>query len=93
MKPISEALLDQSILAGVVNIAKSEILFQTGLDPRVPANELSGATRDRLLESIRQVLWASYHADGRWVCQAYHRQSQRCKICNSVIRMVKLAPS
>ena len=30
--PISEALLDQSVLAGVGNIAKSEILFQTGLD-------------------------------------------------------------
>ena len=28
---------DQSVLAGVGNIAKSEILFQTGLDPQVPA--------------------------------------------------------
>jgi endonuclease VIII len=93
MLPISEALLDQAVLAGVGNIAKSEILFQTGLDPRVPANEVNGATRDRLLESIRQVLWASYHAGGRWVCQVYRRQGQRCKICNSVIRMVKLAPS
>ncbi len=32
--PISEALLSQSVVAGVGNIAKSEILFRTGLDPR-----------------------------------------------------------
>ena len=91
--PISEALLDQSVLAGVGNIAKSEILFQTGLDPRVPANDVNGATMDRLLESIPKVLWASYHAGGRWVCEVYRHVGQRCKICNSVIRMVRLAPS
>lgn len=91
--PISEALLDQSVLAGVGNIAKSEILFQTGLDPKIPANEVNGAIRDRLLESIHRVLWASYHVGGRWICQVYRRQGQRCKICNSVIRSVRLAPS
>lgn len=91
--PISETLLDQSVLAGVGNIAKSEILFQTGLDPRVPANEVTGATMDRLLESIRRVLWASYHAGGRWVCQVYHRNGQRCEVCGSVIRSIRLAPS
>jgi formamidopyrimidine-DNA glycosylase len=56
--PISEALRDQSVLAGVGNIAKSEILFQTWLDPRTPANEMKAM--DRLLESIRSVLWKSY---------------------------------
>jgi formamidopyrimidine-DNA glycosylase len=53
--PISEALLDQSVLAGVGNIAKSEILFQTGLAPRVPANELTDATMDRLVELMLQL--------------------------------------
>ena len=48
---------------------------------------------DRLLESIRRVLWASYHAGGRWVCQVYHRHGQRCEVCGSVIRSVRLAPS
>lgn len=89
--PISEALLDQSVLAGVGNIAKSEILFQTGLDPRTPANEVQ--VMDRLLEAIHGVLWASYHAGGRWIYQVYRHQGQRCKICNSTIRMVRLAPS
>ena len=59
--PISEALLDQAVVAGVGNIAKSEILFQTRLDPRIPANEVTG-TMDRLLDSIRRVLWKSYDA-------------------------------
>ncbi len=36
---ISAALLDQSVWAGVGNIAKSEILFQTGLDPDTQAED------------------------------------------------------
>jgi endonuclease VIII len=89
--PISETLLDQTVLAGVGNIAKSEILFQTGLDPRTPANEVQ--VMGRLLEAIHGVLWASYHAGGRWVCQVYRRQGQRCRICDSAIRSIRLAPS
>jgi endonuclease-8 len=89
--PISEALLDQSVVAGVGNIAKSEILFQTRLDPRIPANEVK--TMDRLLESIRSVLWKSYDTGGRWECRVYHRHGHRCETCGSVIRSIRLAPS
>jgi len=48
---------------------------------------------DRLLESIRRVLWVSYHADGRWVCQVHRRHGQRYEVCGSEIRSIRLAPT
>ncbi|MDY0170552.1 MAG: zinc finger domain-containing protein [Thermoguttaceae bacterium] len=91
--PVSEALLDQSVLAGVGNIAKSEILFQAKLDPRIPTNEVTGARMDRLAKAIPKVLWASYHAGGRWVCQVYRRHGQKCEVCGRLVRLVRLPPS
>ncbi len=41
--PIGAALLDQTILAGVGNVYRSELLFLCGIDPRTPANELTDA--------------------------------------------------
>jgi endonuclease-8 len=38
--PVAEALLAQSIVAGVGNIAKSEALYRAGVDPRLAACEL-----------------------------------------------------
>ncbi len=49
---ISEALLDQSILCGVGNVAKSEALYLAGLDPRIAGCELRTIQMDRLLEAI-----------------------------------------
>jgi formamidopyrimidine-DNA glycosylase len=91
--PVSEALLDQPVLAGVGNIAKSEILFQARLDPRVPANEVTADVLDRLLMCIPEVLWNSYNVGGRWECQVYHRYGKPCLACGVAIRAIKLPPS
>ena len=50
--PISEALLDQSLVAGIGNIAKSEILYSSGVDPRVTAGDLNDGQFGRLLDRI-----------------------------------------
>lgn len=91
--PIAEALLDQSLLAGVGNIAKSEILFRARLAPHVAGNQLSDEALDRLLESIRRVLWKSYADGGRWDCRVYRRHGTRCIVCGSLIRSTRLPPS
>ena len=91
--PVSEALLAQSILAGVGNIAKSEALFLAGLDPRLSACELLPAQMDGLLDAIYTVLWNSYNKGGRWTCRIYRRQGQRCDQCGTVIRSLSLPPS
>lgn len=38
--PIAAALLDQSIVSGLGNVYRSELLFLCGIDPRRPANTL-----------------------------------------------------
>lgn len=41
--PISAALLDQSVIAGIGNVYRSEILFRTGVHPLVPSKRLDRA--------------------------------------------------
>ena len=50
--PISEALLDQTLLAGIGNTAKSEILYTAGLDPSRAAAVLTEGEWDRLHDRI-----------------------------------------
>lgn len=38
--PIGQALLDQSVLAGVGNVYRAEVLFAHGIHPLTPANEV-----------------------------------------------------
>ena len=90
---ISEALLDQTVLAGVGNIAKSELLYVAGIDPRIPACDLPVDQMGALLEAIHGVLWKSYHAGGRWECRIYQRQGQQCGQCGTTIRSMSLPPS
>ncbi|MGH2536434.1 MAG: bifunctional DNA-formamidopyrimidine glycosylase/DNA-(apurinic or apyrimidinic site) lyase [Candidatus Promineifilaceae bacterium] len=53
LKPL---LLDQSFVAGVGNIYADEALFEAGLHPQRPANELSPAEIEALHSAIRYVL-------------------------------------
>jgi hypothetical protein len=62
--PIAEALLNQSVLAGIGNIAKSEILFSAGIDPRAKVSELSDGEMPKLLKAIEETLWRSYNQGG-----------------------------
>ena len=38
--PVAAALLDQSVIAGIGNVYRSEILFLTGINPLIPSSEL-----------------------------------------------------
>ncbi len=54
--PIKSVLLDQSVLAGVGNIYADESLFLAGIDPRKPANKVSGPKAARLHDTVIEVL-------------------------------------
>jgi formamidopyrimidine-DNA glycosylase len=54
--PIKPALLDQSCVAGLGNIAASEILHRAGLDPRTPTPELEPEDWDRLARAAHRFL-------------------------------------
>lgn len=53
-KPIGAVLLDQSIIAGLGNIYRAEILFLTGINPLRPTNTLTDDEFDAIwAESVR----------------------------------------
>jgi len=54
--PIKAALLDQHIVAGIGNMYADEALFQTGIHPLTPANELGHEKVVELWCAIREIL-------------------------------------
>lgn len=91
--PISEALLQQSVLAGIGNTAKSEILFLAKIAPERTHRDLSTQETERLIEAIPKVLWNSYRLSGRWECDVYKRRGMPCVRCGVSIETMTLRPS
>lgn len=58
-KPIGGLLLDQSIVAGIGNIFRAEILFEIGLNPTMPGNELSKSQLDAIWKSTLKMMRVS----------------------------------
>lgn len=91
--PICEALLDQSLVCGVGNIAKSEILFRARVSPLTRGCDASESQLSCVIDAIQTVLWNSYHKGGRWTCSVYRRVGQSCERCGSKIRSMSVKPS
>ncbi len=54
--PIGAALLDQSLIAGIGNVYRAEILFACGIGPMVPARELGRTDFHCIWETARAML-------------------------------------
>lgn len=54
--PIGAAILDQSIIAGIGNIYRAELLFLVGVDPAVPANEVAPDKVEEIWDRSVQLL-------------------------------------
>lgn len=55
-KPIGGLLLDQSVIAGVGNIFRAEVLFEIGLDPRIRGSDLSADQFDAVWKSLSKMM-------------------------------------
>lgn len=55
-RPLHAVLLDQSVVAGVGNVYRSEILHRLALDPFLPANRLPEPHVEALWEDLRDLL-------------------------------------
>lgn len=94
--PIGEAILLQSLLAGVGNVFKSEILFLEKVSPFALVNELDDAKLDSIIERAR-VLLNKNRAPGprrtqfssftRMRHYVYERSGQHCLKCDATIQM------
>jgi endonuclease VIII len=58
-RPVGQALMDQSVVSGIGNVYRAEILFRHALDPHLPASRLSEESARALWKD-----WAALLADG-----------------------------
>lgn len=95
---IAEALMLQSIVAGIGNVYKSEVLFIERQSPFVPVSSLDDATLQRLLKRARELMrrnlrpgprrttFGTFAGQNHFV---YERSGQRCLKCDTKIRMLR----
>jgi formamidopyrimidine-DNA glycosylase len=55
-RPIKLVIMDQEIIAGVGNIYANDALWEAKIDPKTPANTLTGQQLDSLFEKVKLVL-------------------------------------
>jgi formamidopyrimidine-DNA glycosylase len=100
--PLKNALLDQSIVAGLGNIYVCEALWRARLSPRRQAGRLSGASAERLHAAIQTVLREAIDAGGSSLrdfaaadgglgyfqhrFSVYDREGEPCPACGTKVR-------
>lgn len=94
-KPIGQAVMDQTLVSGIGNIYKSELLFLEGFDPFANVESFSDEQLTSLLQSARRLMRRNcgdgprqtrFGRDGGllWV---YNRTNQACFRCATRIQM------
>lgn len=95
--PIKQALLEQSIIAGIGNIYASEILYESAISPLRPAGQITLKESRLLIENTRKVLQKAIDAGGSTLRDykkpdgslgyfqnmhcVYNKTGQKCPMC------------
>ena len=102
-RQIGDLVMDQTVLAGIGNILKSEILFQAGINPLRPAKSLTQEEWTRLIATSQELMQRAYSTQsfvrafmpaelreetGRWA-YVYRRGKKPCLRCGTPIQMVR----
>jgi endonuclease-8 len=82
---LGDALLDQTLVAGIGNIFKSEACFAARLDPWQPITALSDDQLTRAIETARALMQSAVE-HGRPSPVVYRRAGQPCPVCATPIR-------
>jgi len=104
--PIKNAIMDAHLVVGVGNIYASESLFRARINPQLPAQKLSIARCDKLVEEIKATLADALEAGGSTLQDfqsvngqsgyfqqsyfVYGRTGEPCKICQRPIASIRL---
>ena len=83
--PVKARLLDQSVVAGVGNLLADETLWQAGLSPRRPADELTAAELRRLHGALQQATKAAIAHGGVHTGEVigFRRVGAHCPRCGA----------
>lgn len=105
-EPIGAAIMNQTVLAGIGNILKSEILFAARIHPERPATTLSDSEFERLIATAQDMMRRAYEtnsfvqvflppalrqATGK-LGYVYGRSGQICLRCGGTVAMVRQGP-
>lgn len=103
-EPIGAALLMQSVLSGIGNVYKSEVLFLCRVDPLVKVADLTDETLDRLIARARELMLANVDGGPRTTTGlpmrafmprarprywVYDRRGEPCQECGSAIQATR----
>lgn len=97
---VAEALMLQSIVAGIGNVYKAEVLFIEKVSPFVSVSALDDATLERLLKRARELMRRNLKGPRRTTFGTfagppffvYGRSGQHCMKCDTKIRMLRQGP-
>jgi endonuclease-8 len=84
-RPLGEALVDQTLVAGIGNMWVAETLWAVELSPRRPLGTVSEPERRRALETAASLMRASVDG-GRAPSRVYRLTGRPCPRCGSAIR-------
>jgi len=106
-RPIKNALLDQSLVAGIGNIYADEALFLSGIRPQTLCARLKPKQIQRLHCALREVLQTAIAHNGTTfsdfrnvqgingnyggVAWVYNREGEPCRVCSTPILRLKMA--
>ncbi len=106
-RPIKNALLDQTLVAGIGNIYADEALFLSRIQPQTLCAKLTAEQVERLHDAILKVLQTAIDARGTTfsdyrdvagtngnyggIAWVYDRKGQACRVCATPIERLKLA--
>ena len=93
--PMGEAVMNQTIVAGIGNVYKSETLFLAKVHPFTPVQAFSDAAILKVVDMARQLMWKNRagprrrtrHRGDRQALWVYGRNGQRCFRCGTEVRM------
>jgi formamidopyrimidine-DNA glycosylase len=104
--PIKNTIMDAHLVVGVGNIYASESLFRARINPQLPANKLSLAKCEKLVNEIKATLADALKAGGSSLQDfkavngqsgyfqqsyfVYGRTDQLCKVCGTLIKSIRL---
>lgn len=105
-KNIKATLLDQTVVAGLGNIYIDEVLWQSKINPQLPANKLTHRQVQSLWQNINQTIRAAIRLRGTTVhtfldadgnfggyqdqLQVYGKAGQPCPRCGTILQKTKV---
>ncbi len=93
--PLGEAVMNQTIVCGIGNVYKSDLLFLLGLDPFAPVRAFSDDELAALVDRARRLMQRNlsgasrqtrFRGDGQRLW-AYGRSGEACYKCGATIRL------